>query len=524
MTKTLIISLNNDKELIESSFLCNSIKKQNPHKEISILTYSDLKGVAEIISNVDHVFTINRSDQSSLYQNKLFSQGFAINSFLRDLQMCLSQKWDEVVNYSNTKLTAYLTTYLSSEIVHGASLTQNLCQNWSNEWEAYETFAHHKSLPIHPIQTKHYISGLNFFTEGTRLKINQEFNNMAHENFKRIRRSKAEGNTYVIGISLIKDEQDNRLNISSLTHFIENLENTKHYKPVLILGSNPQDKELCNKLNQNFNNQLISITADTDAITSVIGNIDLLVTTNNIHSSIAQAQYIPTIEVISMSDRPSIIIPNSYIIKTNNFNFHDEVCFLLNNIFENELPVDSVAKHSKVFQSISDEYSTYYTQISGKVDVESELHYHLARTYHFELMGESANSELLEHIANHTDKEDLLNFIELNKSELTKCVKILLATLRSLKGINQSNDNKRNFVHYLDELFSFSSSESLVNVPVTMFAGKIENIQSNTTELNLKEIETLLFGLKNKLQRLTNTLEILINKENVAKKEIVSQH
>lgn len=524
MTKVLLISLSNDKEIIESSFLINSLKKQNPHKEISILTYSDLSPIANLLVGIENIYTINRNEITNLFENKLFSQGFAINKFFDDLEKVSKTQWNEIINYSNNNITTYLATYLEKDQVYGTTFTNNLLKNWSCEWEAYECFYERNyQSPIPSSFTKHFINNTHFFTEGSRLKINSDFNSIATENFKRIRRNKGENSCYIVGISLMKNTSSNRLDIQSLVQMIETLDQSKHYKPVLILGTEAPDKEICNQLNSKFNNQLISITADSDAITSVVSNIDILISTNNIHVNIAQALHIPTIEVIESDAITTINMANSYYIRSNVLKFHDEVAYILNNIFENELPVESISNQSKVYQSICDEYSTYYTQISGELDVQNELRYHVSRAYHFELMGESMNRELLSHIAIHSDRTELLNFIDYNKDELTKCVKSLLATLRSLKGLQQSDDNKRNFVQYLDQLLSYANSKSLVNAPILIFAGKIENLQSTSVEFNLKEIESLLFNLKNKLQKLTNIFEVLIGQEKINTKDNIAQ-
>lgn len=524
MNKLLIISLRNEYDLIACSYMVSSYVKANPHTEVSLLTYKDFSSVAKTISNVTNIYTIDRFEAQALYQNPLFSKAFAINKFLADIKVCSTTKWDKIINFSNDMVSAYLCTYLNALEVEGVTVSQTGSSIWSNDWASYLNFYYpnQKRAPIQSHFIRHWMGDTRFASDSTHLKTNSDYMAISSQNFLRLRQTLNSGESYIVALSLGKDSYGNRIDIESLSSIIETLESSEHYKPVLLVSQNSDDREIANKLNEMFDNKLISISSDYEALTSVLSNVDMLISTANSHLYFADALDVRLVQIKSTTDQiqtPSFIMSDNYIvIKDEGQACYDEVCYILNKEFHNELPVESVSNHAKIYQSISDEYSTYFTQISGEVNIKEELEYHIARAYHFELIEGKLNNELLEHLRQNTDHQEMIEFISFNKTILTNCVKTLLATLRSLKGIRQSSENRKNFISYLDELISYSSSDGLVNCPVTLFAAKIENISETDPEENLKEIEKALFQLKTNLQKLTVIFEgLMLESKNITR-------
>lgn len=531
MNKLLIVSLKNEYDLIGCSYLISSYLKENPHTEVSLLTYGDFHNVAKTISNITNIYTINRLETQNLYQNPLFSKGFAINKFLDDIRECSNTQWDKIINFSNDMVSSYLCTFFNTNETNGISISQTGTAQWNSDWAAYLNFYYpnQKRTPIHSHMVRHMMCNTTFVADTSRIKINNDYMAISSQNLLRIRQTLEVGESYIIAISLGKDSYGNRIDSQSLSAIVDALESSNHYKVVLLVGSDPEERAISDQLNSQFDNKLISISADYDALTSVLSNVDMLISTANIHLYYADALDIKIIQIKSTDDRiqtASFVMPDNYLIlKEQNKTCENEVCYILNNEFNNELPVESMNHDSRVYQSINDNYSTYFTQVTGEVDIQEELHYHISRAYQFELMGGESNQDLLNHLKENTDREEINRFVDYNKNLLTNGVKTLLATLRSLKGIKQSNDNKRNFVHYLDELISYSNSDGLLNCPVSLFAGRIENISTTDPEQNLKQIETSLFQLKTNLQKLAVIFETLIqsSQTSVPRKEQETQ-
>jgi len=110
-----------------------------------------------------------------------------------------------------------------------------------------------------------------------------------------------------------------------------------------------------------------------------------------------------------------------------------------------------------------------------------------------------------------------------SKDELTETVKVLLATLRSLKGVKQSKNNLNSFIGYLDNLIQRSRTDSITRGAIAMFEGNVENIDTTNSEENIKAIETFLFKLKNDLQILTNMLNEVASRATTSAHERVNE-
>ena len=133
-------------------------------------------------------------------------------------------------------------------------------------------------------------------------------------------------------------------------------------------------------------------------------------------------------------------------------------------------------------------------------------------------MGYPKNDELIKHIKENTDRDELSSFVTNLRSELTSTVKILLATLRSLKGVKTSRSNLDNFVSYLDTLISSGKVDNMVGSLVRNFEGQIENIEAEDIDHNMKMIEDYLFDLKNNCQLLTNVMSEIVTDQAVETK------
>ena len=79
------------------------------------------------------------------------------------------------------------------------------------------------------------------------------------------------------------------------------------------------------------------------------------------------------------------------------------------------------------------------------------------------------------------------------KSEVTSTVKLLLATLRALKGAKNSKSQLNTFIGYLGNLIQAGTTDTIPANIVKLFEGNIENITSKNVDENIQEIENYLF-------------------------------
>ena len=188
----------------------------------------------------------------------------------------------------------------------------------------------------------------------------------------------------------------------------------------------------------------------------------------------------------------------------------DDIILAINEEFSSELPMTTLNTVNPTHLCIQDEYGVSYSQIRGEIDVQTELRYHIERATFFQIMGFKRDDQLIEQIRRGMPKEEVEKFVENVKSEVTSTVKLLLATLRALKGAKNSKGQLNTFIGYLGNLIQAGSSDTIPSNIVKLFEGNIENITSKNVDENIQEIENYLFDLKTNLQILMNFMgEIL---------------
>ncbi len=519
MSKILVTILSHDIDIIGSTHLICSLKEENPHSEISVLTYSDLLTFFSAHAGISEVYSIDRNFAKSVSESSLYSDSFALNSFFKSVAPCYDTHWNKIINYSNDTVASYLCSMMTTDDMTGTSISKLGSAQTSNVWSNYLNFVspniEEDIIPSHLV--RHYMSSVPYRREGKKVKFNNEFTQVATTNFSRIRQSlKTSQPTYMVGISLSPSFGGSPICKESITEVIEALEDSENFKAVLILSGSEKEKTLVNRLNERFDNKLISINTDRTAFPSVALNLDFLVSQSNEHLMFADAIETRTIELRSsknMKRRSSLVNTDNFVIYQGEELVSNDILILLNQETESELPISSMHTSNKIYMTTEDDYGFLMTQIRGPVELDEELRYHIERTYHFQLMGFQPNKQFVSHLKKSVDPIALSTFITQSKDELTNAVKLLLATLRSLKGAKQSQSNLKNFVLYLDQIISKAKTTSITRGAIGLFEGRIESINSENPEENMRLIEKHLFSLKTDLQALTNLLTDLVSVE-----------
>lgn len=516
MSKILIINLNSGHDVITSSHSISGIKAVNPHAEIEILTNKELYPIASIIAGVQKIHTIDTQLINSIYNNQLYSNAFALNAFAESLQEVFNTEWDEVINYSNDFVASYLASAVNTKSIIGTFINNNGGVQGSNTWAIYQNYVASKQArhPIDKISLRNEMIGVEKQSDTLKIKQDESYSVVAGQNFRKIREMKGSPATFVVGINLENSQEGYSLNIDTYIDVIEAIEDSKDYKVVLLLNGKSYQRAIANELNSHFNNSLISINIDMVALPSVITNLDAIISLSNNTLAIADTLESKCIEIRdynSINQSAFAMNPENYLIYCKDeLSLASDILLALNEEFGTELPIERMQSSNPVHKTVEDNYGQFCTQIRGDLDIKAELEYHLSRSFFYEVFGATRNNELLAHIKENTDNELLMNFVTEVKSELTLTVKSLLATLRSLKGVKNSENNLNNFISHLDELIQVSKKPGIAGDIVKLFEGKIENINSNDVDSNIKAIEAYLFELKSELQIITNYLSELV--------------
>lgn len=512
MKNILILNLGTTNDLLSSAHLIGAIKTSDSNTNIEIVTAKENQDIANIINNVSKVHFLDTQLIKNVLENKLYSDAFAINEFMSVINPLTEGNWDKVINYSNDNVSSYLISALNAENKVGTYINDIGAPRHTGQWSIYQNFVASNLMrqSIDKITIRNHMVGLPVYSDIEKIKNSADYSMVAGQNFSRIRKMNGSPATFVIGINLESGYDDYSMELDTLTDLIEAMEESTDYKPVLLLNGKNYQRQLANDLNKQFNNNLISINIETIALPSVMANLDALISTSSDQLTIADTMDVKSIELRDFSGKtytPTVFNSGNYTIYAKEERtLSSDILLALNEEFGTELPINYMSSENPVYKSVQDDYGSFFTQIRGNINIQKELRYHIERSFFFQAMGYAKNEELFSHIRENTEGEHLTKFITTLKSELTSTVKILLATLRSLKSVRNSQSNLDSFVSYLDTLITIGKEDSIVSSIIRNFEGRIENIEADNIDTNIKSIETNLFQLKSELQALTNIM------------------
>jgi ADP-heptose:LPS heptosyltransferase len=516
MKNILIMNLGSSHDVISSSHLINSYKNEYPQSNIELLVYKEHKEVASLINNVIKVHSIDRELIQKITTNPLYSDAYALNTYADSLEMIKTTNWDNVINYSNDNVSSYLMLALNSIDRTGTFINPTGVAKTTDKWSNYQNFVASKMnrQTIDRASLRCHMAKTPFHKDIEKFKIDPDYSVVAAQNFSKVRQMKGSPATFIVGINLESSYEGFSLDYDTCVDILEAIEDSSDYKAVLLLNGKNYQRKLANELNQKFENKLISINVDTPAITSVIPNLDAIISTSTDQLVIADAMEVKCIEIRENSNKsrtPVVANAENYVIyKEDSYALSSDIILALNEEFGTELPISTLNSVNPTFKIIEDDYGVLATQIRGDLNIQSELRYHLERSVHLQIMGYPKNEDLISHIKENTDTAQLTEFISTLKSELTSTVKILLATLRSLKGVKSSKNNLESFISYLDTLIMSGREDTFIGSLIRNFEGQIENIDSEDIDSNMKMIENHLFELKNNCQLITNIMTEIV--------------
>ena len=117
---------------------------------------------------------------------------------------------------------------------------------------------------------------------------------------------------------------------------------------------------------------------------------------------------------------------------------------------------------------------------------------------------------------NDLNNSRLLEWVEDQKETFTHVSRTLLNTIRALHQMKSDKSVSKTFVECLDKLFEFAKNDSMVRIPLLIFKSKLESLSSINKEQVIKEVNELLFNLKNEIQLIVNELNKVGMDEEIA--------
>ena len=542
MKNILIINLRRIGDVYTTGHLINSIAKTE-NNSISLMVYKESANAAINLKNVKSLFTIDRKEIITLKTNKLFSDGFALEQLFNQLQEIKEKKWDEIVNFSNDIVGAYICSYLqaSAAKVTGVHFNEQRKITTNNDWELLfnDVLPVVKYAPLHFVDCYHKMMNISLNTEGEKLITSSSANALAFSNMSTIRKkiSIAESSTKTVGIQLKTSDQTKDISKETILELLTILKGTPVLIPVLLIAPFENERQYAEEINSYFNYEIAIIESTLQEAASVLMNIDILITPDTAIKHIADLTDTPVLE-ISLGQAP-LLKQGSYskgsliltdIIVERNFTKANNQKPVKTNITAQDI-VSSVLYYFTKTKSIRpilssdvtlyacsfDELGARYSVVAGSVNAQTEIHRLMSRQTINILFGENESQEIYTDITDFGTNA-VTTWSKNEMENLTQVMKDLLGALRTLLQSQENRKSSKDFVMNLGKLISHSENSSLVQIPLLMFKAKIESITAKTFEENTKEVEVLLYELKSDIQKILKSIRQLGDKASTQRK------
>jgi ADP-heptose:LPS heptosyltransferase len=532
MKNTLIINLKRFGDIFQTAHLIATIKEKQPGGEIHLLCYEEAKRAAKAIKGISKIHTINRKKVISFFNNSIYSDGLALNELEQTLDTVAANNYDRVINYSNDKVGTYLTSYLAKDSkceTVGINFTSKQTINYSNSYAVVlnDVLTQSRFTPYNYNDVYHHLIDESFSWNVTpKLRSNNIHDNTARNNLNRLRANKSEdaASVSVVGVQITASSNLKELPFNSLVETIRLIEENPKMVPILLLAPTAEERALANKINAEFNNRLVSVEADFIALPSVLKNIEVVLTPDTAVKHMADLAGTPVLE-LSLGFAPLFkqgsVNPNSLIISraADKRTFSESLINSEVALRENaELSPNYIYEVLKVMleespatdSSATSQFCTYKPQrvvdgtfhmpVSGPFNMGFEAKRVMARAIIQKTNKGIIDENLIESAYQRIDKREFQRAIEEEKLALATLTKELLSTLRGLIQTQENKNKAPAFIEALEKLLARCFDNNLAAIHALQFRAKIESLNSSTMEENFKEVEGLLYQLKDNLQ------------------------
>ncbi len=527
----LIINLKRFGDIYLSTQIIDSIVATDSLINVEILVYSEFSKVVKTIQNISRTHTIDREKVISFKNNPVYSDAFSINELFKSLEPLKKKKWDKIINYSNDHVSTYIASYLASDDnCLGVSFNEKNIIKYSSRWAIVfiDLLTTYKHTPINFTDCLHNLVGVKKSVGVNHIITSEKHNSTAFENIERIRKKETlvektgknkgkKSSLKIIGIQLTSSQENKNIPFETMVSLIGMLLDDPNKYPVLLIAPNEEERRYVNRINEYFDNKLITIESDFIALSSVLANIDLLITPDTVVKHLADLLKTPLVEV-SLGSGPFLKQgsnnPGSFILTDTVENrswfsggptmktailaedIFNAVSIYFNPTLESALKFSS---NVTLYRVILDSQGTTYYPICGEVDASLESLRLMSRYVLFSLM-ESKNLVDIEEMVVSQPTESIKDLVKYSREHIVVVTKLILNTLRCLLKTKDGAKHGQAFLDTLNELLAECDSQKLVAIPIIFFRAKLEALTSTTVEQNITDVESLLYELKSNIQ------------------------
>lgn len=524
MKKVLLINLRRFGDIYSSAHLINSMVQSGEY-EVSLLVFKEFEKAALNIEGVSDIYTIDRKRIITLTKSEIFNNGYALEEFNKDLTSVSTQDWDEVINFSNERISTHITTLLNSKKKIGLEFTSEMKNSYNSEWEMLlnDVVTELDFSPIHFNDIYHYMVDVKTSKDSLKLKTSTNHNENAFKNINFLRQAEEGKIKKIVGIQLFTSEESKNIPEKVIIEVIEKL-HQKDIVTMLLIAPTEDEKERAGKINDHFDGRLVTVESDFHALTSVVINLDCLITPDTAIKHLSDLVETPCLEVSlgaspflkqgSINEQSIILSRNiedrSFSKKDNNNDLRSEdivnstLLLLGVKSFNNTHIGDGYT----LYRPYKDSLGTSYFAIKGEVNSELEAQRIASRMYLSKTLLESNDDSFSEMIL-ELKGENFKRWIANEKEAVTKTTKDLLGAIRSLIQIGEGANQSKNFINSLGHLMAHCEDSTITAIPSLFLRARLESTTSTSMEDSIKDVEKQLYRMKNELQKVYEVLKTI---------------
>jgi ADP-heptose:LPS heptosyltransferase len=481
MQHILIINLDGPDSILLTAPFIVSLKTYYPASEISFLSFGEENEYCKMLPSIEHFFQIEKKKIKTFLKGKIFPDAQAINSLEKTLSNICGQNWDNIIHTGFSLEGALISSYISLKSItsnfYGIKFESTKKLYPSNLWFIIQqSLMNYKFNPLNPTEYLHLGNNLFFDPQIPR-------RNSGHKK---------------IGILLPTNPEDDFLPFQTLVELIDHLRNSGGYFPVLLVDFQKINREYFTKLNRYFNYELEIIYTNFENAKKTLAFLDYFITGHSRLKYLAHSEGISIIEITDNMET-SLIGPKNIILKKGSDRIKGLDIF---NCLEGNFYLNSV--DIQLFSCSQDRVGYRLQRLHGKFSFHEEISRLMARYLIGALYLQERDETILSDIADFPQKE-ASDWIENQKNLNNEVSGKLLNILRLLSLVEEGDSYKKDLIINLDDLLSFSNSESLNAIPILIFKYKIEYSPIN----ELKIFENNIFALKEQIQVVISSIRDL---------------
>lgn len=527
MKKVLIVNLRRFGDIYSSGHLVNSISK-NEGSDISLLVYKEFEKAALNLQGVNKVYTIDRKKVITLTKSDIFNDGYALEEFYKDIKEFNSVNWDTVLNFSNDRVSTHLTTLLNSKEKCGLTFSKAMRNDYNSNWDILlnDVVTELDFSPIHFNDIYHNMLNVSINKSGLKLKTSANHNENAFKNISHLKTGNGSEQRKVVGIQLVTSDDSKNISEEILSTVISQLQD-HDIVPMLLIAPTEHEREVANRINDQFEGKLVSVESDFHALTSVVMNLDAVITPDTAIKHITDLVETPCLEV-SLGASPflkqgsinelSLILTRD--IEDRTFKTDDETVDLrAEDITTSTLLIlglrpfkdVTISEGFSLYRPYSDALGTSYFAVRGNINTEIEAQRIASRMYIAMTLKDIEQDSFLEMIL-ELKGEQFKRWINNEKEQITNATKDLLGTIRSLIQMTENKAKTPQFIESLGTLIEHCSDVTMTAIPALFLRARLESLLSKNIADSIKDVEAQLYLMKAELLKVYDVLKLIEEK------------